>query len=525
MGLADLTRQSVEMALDEFDQLGRDEFLVKYGFGHARAYFVWRNGVAYDSKAICGAAHARLGEGSRPLTPSDFSGGDKTVAARLERLGFEVLSDPFRMRVGDDRGGLLKATCELHRKGDRFVITLQSRGGAKGSTAERNPDYFAALRMLLNRLATAEARLEAVLLDTGETRHMPEADRRLLDAAPLRLAPGVDVEGLVSTITKAAAAISRSGTRKGGNPTKQIQLRFSATSLPTTEAVRRVVVLGSPRVFVLTWNPDVWTMSEEELRRLIEQTGSGNAVQDRWATGNRTSGISAGDHVVLLRQSTERGIVAHGVAASEVYQAPHFNDPTRDGNYIDVLWDEWLDTEDRLPIEALPAITSTTNWNAFLASGNQLPPSDASAVLEALSAMTKVPPLAVPGDENVIGLPEGARKTVIVNRYERNRLARQQCLAAHGTACKVCGIDFGVAYGGLADGFIHVHHVVPISSVGSEYTLDPINDLVPVCPNCHAMLHHGVREPRSPENLRNLLASANGGGRGLLPPSGGDAVL
>ena len=57
--------------------------------------------------------------------------------------------------------------------------------------------------------------------------------------------------------------------------------------------------------------------------------------------------------------------------------------------------------------------------------------------------------------------------------------------------CSVCGTDFHKMYGELGKGFIHVHHIVPISMIGKEYKLDPIKDLVPVCPNCHAMLHRG----------------------------------
>jgi 5-methylcytosine-specific restriction protein A len=36
---------------------------------------------------------------------------------------------------------------------------------------------------------------------------------------------------------------------------------------------------------------------------------------------------------------------------------------------------------------------------------------------------------------------------------------------------------------------IHVHHIVPVSSIGEKYKVDPINDLIPVCPNCHAVFH------------------------------------
>jgi 5-methylcytosine-specific restriction protein A len=70
----------------------------------------------------------------------------------------------------------------------------------------------------------------------------------------------------------------------------------------------------------------------------------------------------------------------------------------------------------------------------------------------------------------------------------------------------VCDIDFGMDYGGIADGYIHVHHIVPIASVGKQYKLNPLTDLVPVCPNCHAMLHHGMKEPQTVAELRRILA-------------------
>lgn len=86
-------------------------------------------------------------------------------------------------------------------------------------------------------------------------------------------------------------------------------------------------------------------------------------------------------------------------------------------------------------------------------------------------------------------LIEGAAKTVRVNAYERNSVARTKCLAHHGHACVVCSFNFESAYGALGRNYIHVHHVVPLSEVRGEYIVDPIKDLVPVCPNCHAMIH------------------------------------
>ena len=85
---------------------------------------------------------------------------------------------------------------------------------------------------------------------------------------------------------------------------------------------------------------------------------------------------------------------------------------------------------------------------------------------------------------------EGGVEQVIINKYSRSTLARQKCIEKYGTKCSVCGFDFGRQYGALGKGFIHVHHLVPISSIKGmkEITCD---DLRPVCPNCHAMLHKG----------------------------------
>lgn len=86
-------------------------------------------------------------------------------------------------------------------------------------------------------------------------------------------------------------------------------------------------------------------------------------------------------------------------------------------------------------------------------------------------------------------LREGAVMTITVNAYERNSEARRRCIAAHGTACAVCDFSFEHAYGDVAAGFIHVHHVHPLALRGTEHDVDPVADLRPVCPNCHAVIH------------------------------------
>lgn len=86
-------------------------------------------------------------------------------------------------------------------------------------------------------------------------------------------------------------------------------------------------------------------------------------------------------------------------------------------------------------------------------------------------------------------LIEGALQRITVNRYERDPVARQKCIEHYGMVCVVCGFDFEKRYGAIGAGFIHVHHLVDIASIGGRYQIDPVRDLRPVCPNCHAMLH------------------------------------
>lgn len=85
--------------------------------------------------------------------------------------------------------------------------------------------------------------------------------------------------------------------------------------------------------------------------------------------------------------------------------------------------------------------------------------------------------------------PEGAARSILVNAYERNPAAGRACIAHYGTRCQVCGLDLGERYGDIGKGFIHVHHLRQLSDIGREYEVDPVRDLRPVCPNCHAMLH------------------------------------
>ncbi|SDC38075.1 5-methylcytosine-specific restriction enzyme A [Terribacillus halophilus] len=109
-------------------------------------------------------------------------------------------------------------------------------------------------------------------------------------------------------------------------------------------------------------------------------------------------------------------------------------------------------------------------------------------------------------DEASEGLPEGALTRIEVNRYERSSYNRQVCLLLHGHVCKACGFNFEERYGQIGKGFIHVHHVVPVSNLGENYKVNPATDLIPLCPNCHAMVHKR-NPPYTVQELKSFIKS------------------
>lgn len=104
-------------------------------------------------------------------------------------------------------------------------------------------------------------------------------------------------------------------------------------------------------------------------------------------------------------------------------------------------------------------------------------------------------------------LAEGSRCTVELDRFERSRAAREACIAAHGAVCSICGLDFGKAYGPRFSGIVQVHHIVPLSVVDSEHDVDPVTDLIPVCPNCHVALHSKPGGVYTPGELRDIMGA------------------
>lgn len=128
---------------------------------------------------------------------------------------------------------------------------------------------------------------------------------------------------------------------------------------------------------------------------------------------------------------------------------------------------------------------------------------DESAIVEVRRRSSN--DITLPEEVEVIqSHPEGATKQITVNAYERDRGARDECLDRFGCNCCVCGFNFEITYGDIGKGYIHVHHLMPIASIGRQYNLNPEQDLRPVCPNCHSMLHR-KKPPYTIQELRHIL--------------------
>ena len=123
---------------------------------------------------------------------------------------------------------------------------------------------------------------------------------------------------------------------------------------------------------------------------------------------------------------------------------------------------------------------------------------------------------------------EGGRRTITVNAYERDPEARAACLRHYRSkTCQICGFDFARVYGAIGQDFIHVHHLRPVAALcqNGGALIRPERDLLPVCPNCHAMLHTKKPEPLTPEELKNQMSQQGAAPNGGPATQLGDSVF
>jgi len=104
---------------------------------------------------------------------------------------------------------------------------------------------------------------------------------------------------------------------------------------------------------------------------------------------------------------------------------------------------------------------------------------------------------------------EGQKNKKYVSVYERKPKLRRQAIAIHGANCIACDFNFKNFYGAYAEGFIHIHHVIPVSEFDVPKNVNPETDLVPLCANCHSVVHRRKDKTLSIHELKKLIQEAS----------------
>lgn len=267
--------------------------------------------------------------------------------------------------------------------------------------------------------------------------------------------------------------------------------------------------------FLFVWNPDRWDWTD--LEESIDRFEKIGYEEIRWSCGNSKS-IIKGDRVFLVRLGKDpRGIMGSGYAKSSYYIAPHWDGTNgKTANYIDIEFDilinpakntllgnqyfesidpmgiqQWFPQQSGISIKSEITDLLESIWFDFIRKHKYIKESFISNDT---------------ATETTRSFFEGKSKDVQQTRYERNPQARKICLSHYGYSCQICGFNFEKHFGDIGKGYIHVHHINPIAEIGKQYKIDPQKDLIPICPNCHAMIH-SKRPIFTIEELKNIRKS------------------
>lgn len=246
--------------------------------------------------------------------------------------------------------------------------------------------------------------------------------------------------------------------------------------------------------YLFVWNPNRWTW--DNLDNDIEQVNLNGRCSIRWSCGN-TKSIKSGDRVFLIKIGTQpKGIIGAGFATTAPYSDKHFLDKNKEAFYITADFETLLnpDTDPILTLDMLnTGKLAQQNWTPQ-ASGISIRP-ELIDELEAIwfefikTSNLRNNPFVPTEAETQKTYSEGTPNQVTMTKYERNPFARKTCIEYYGCSCSVCNFNFQYKYGEVGKNYIHVHHLTQIAKVGRTYDIDPIKDLRPVCPNCHAIIH------------------------------------
>ncbi len=259
--------------------------------------------------------------------------------------------------------------------------------------------------------------------------------------------------------------------------------------------------------YILTWNHTRWEWPNFEAA--VRSVQAGKPCYDTWSTGQNKR-FQPGDQFFLFRLHDHQGIIGSGIVTSTVYQDSHWDGSDREANFAGVEFHRLVTADETLRVAALIPAVPVIPWKRLQASGITVP-IDQKQTLERLwlDHLEKLGLTDVELPDEIADpsrFTEGSTLRICVNAYERSSAARKACIDHYGTSCVVCGFDFARTFGKLGESYIHVHHILDLASIGKEYKVHPVNDLRPVCPNCHAMLHQET-PAMTIEKLKTIIES------------------
>jgi 5-methylcytosine-specific restriction enzyme A len=243
--------------------------------------------------------------------------------------------------------------------------------------------------------------------------------------------------------------------------------------------------------FLFTWNPVKFDWGD--INANIEEIEKSGYTMLHWANISYRN-VKPGDRAFLMRLGEEpKGIIGSGVIKDGAIPGRHWSGDNKVRYYAKIKFDTILHP-DMEPLLSLKFLRSGKlgkfNWTPQ-ASGIEIPAAYVDELETAwfnfLGSQYSLNNPGQPGGETVF--TEGSPNKILITRYERNPIARKICIEHHGLSCAVCDFNFGKVYGKIGQHFIHVHHLFQIAKIRKKYTIDPIKDLRPVCPNCHVMIH------------------------------------
>lgn len=260
------------------------------------------------------------------------------------------------------------------------------------------------------------------------------------------------------------------------------------------------------KTILLNWNVKnySWESFEDQCKE-IQETGY---TIVKWDVKEAANKLSIGDRAFILKYGNDNpGIIGSGYSLSPTFKDKHWDEEKRSSGEQAEYAYFIVNTLFALPIISSKDLADhfslkfPPNANAPQVSGREVKEGQ-KLELEWFKRTQSASPETV--EQISRNLREGKEFYKISKYYERSRDAREACLKEFGYSCKICNFNFYEKYGEIGKNYIHVHHIVPLSEVGKSYIIDPKKDLIPICPNCHSMIHRS-QKILSPEELKNSL--------------------